>query len=213
MAVVDFQRALADMTLDARLASAVRSGRPGVLAAYTLTERERRRLHAIAQQDGMSLTCSLARANRFGSIHDAFTMTCVLLGPALRGLLDEVWSQRPPDNYQLSGDEVVFAALLERAIADGAIQDEYLDEGFRYERLCWELAMEVRLRDGAAVEGWARTTHFRHDPGPLLDALAQHRQPPEGLRVGDYRVTVRITNGDLVAEWDVDGDSNLRPSA
>lgn len=202
MALADFQRALADMTLDARLAAAVRAHGRSALAGYALNDLECRRLHAVAQQDGMSLNCTLARANRFGSIHDAFTMTCVLLGPRLRDLLDELWSERRPDNYQLAGEEAGFAVLVERAIARGTLTGDYLDEVFHYERVCWDMAMELRLRDASAMEGRTRSTRFRHDPAAIFDALSQHRPPPPGLTVGDYLVTVRVTNGDLVAEWD-----------
>lgn len=204
MALGDFQRALADMTLDARLAAAIRTRGPDALDGYTLSDRECRRLQAVAQQDGMSLNCSLARANRFGSIHDAFSMTCVLLGSHLRDLLDEFWSGRRPDNYQLTGEEAGFAMLVERAIARGELTGEYLDEVFRYERICWDMAMELRLRDTAAMEGRTRSIRFRHDPGPLFDALSQHEWPPAGLPSDDYLVTVRVANGDLVAEWDTE---------
>jgi hypothetical protein len=89
MAIRDFQRALADMTLDARLAAAVRDRGAGALDGYALTERERHRLMTVSRQDGMSVNCSLARANRFGSIHDAFAMTCPLHSQ-LRDLLDRL---------------------------------------------------------------------------------------------------------------------------
>jgi hypothetical protein len=203
MALGDFQRALADMTLDARLAAAVRNRGGSALAGYALTDRECQRLQSVAQQEGMSLNCSLAR-EPIGSIHDA-TMTCVLLGPRLREVLDNLFSGRRPDNYQLAGEETAFAELVDGAIANGTLTNEYLEEIFRYERICWEMAMELRLRDAAAMEGRTRTACFRHDPGPLLDALAQDQPPPAGLPVGDYEVTVRVTNGDLVAEWDVSG--------
>jgi len=133
----------------------------------------------------MSLNCSLARANRFGSIHDAFTMTCVLLGPRLRDLLDELWSERRPDNYQLAGEEAAFAVLVERAIARNALTDEYVDEVFQYERICWDMAMELRLRDAAAMEGRTRSTRFRHDPARLFDPLSEHQPPPPGLPLGE----------------------------
>lgn len=202
MAIRDFQRALADMTLDARLAAAVRDRGAAALHAYALTERERLRLVTVAKQDGMSVNCSLARANRFGSIHDAFTMTCVLLESQLRDLLDELWSRRRPDNYQLAGEEAAFAALVESRLADGTLDVPYLAEVFRYERICWDLAMELRLRDRAVMEGRRLTTRFLHDPAVLLDALSRYQPPPADVPAGDYTVTVLVRNGDLVAEWD-----------
>src|SRR5712692_5453580 len=117
MAIGEFQRALADMTLNVRLASAVRSLGAEALQGYDLTEREQRRLEAVARQPGMSLNCSLARANRFGPIHDVFPMTCVLLEPQLKGLLDELWSSHRPDNYQLTGEDQAFARFVEEKMA------------------------------------------------------------------------------------------------
>lgn len=202
MSLADFQRALADMTLDARLASAVRRHGPSALAGYSLTGRECRRLQAVAGQEGMSLNCSLARANRFTSIHDAFSMTCVLLGQHLRELLDDLWSERRPGNYQLTGEEYVFAELVERAIARSTVRNEYLAEVLQYERICWEMAMELRLQNAAHMEGRSRTTRFQHDPAALMDALSKGEQPPPGLPAGNYEVTIRVKQGDLVAEWD-----------
>jgi hypothetical protein len=203
MGVGDFQRALADMTLDATLARSVRSGGAAALAAYALTDLERRRLEDVARQDGMSINCSLARANRFGSINDAFPMTCVLLEPHLRELLDELWSQRRPDNYQLAGEERPFADLVARRIADGSIAMAYLDEVFAYEQLCWDLAMELRVREPHDLEGERRTVRFRHEPGAIFDALTAHRRPPADLPECEHLVTLRVKGGDIVAEWDV----------
>ena len=64
--------------------------------------------------------------------------------------------------------------------------------------------MEFLLPDAAAMEGRSRRTGFRHDPGPLFDALSQD-EPPPVLPVGDYEVTVRVTNGGPVAEWNTTG--------
>jgi hypothetical protein len=62
--------------------------------------------------------------------------------------------------------------------------------------------MELRLRSGDATVGLAHQTRFRHDPGALMEALSRHALPPPDLPVGDYTVSVRVTNGELVAEWD-----------
>jgi hypothetical protein len=213
MGIGDFQRALADMTLDASLARSVRSGGAGALAAYALTDLERRRLEDVARQEGMSLNCTLARANRFGSIHDAFPMTCVLLQFHLRGLLDELWTRRRPDNYQLAGEEAPFADLVERRIADGSIAMAYLGEVFAYEKQCWDLAMELRVRDPHALEGEGRAIRFRHEPGAIFDALSARRVPPAGLPEREHLVTVRVKGGEIVAEWDVLESPSMTPPA
>lgn len=202
MSLADFQRALADMTLDAGLAVEVRSRGSSALAGYALTETEGRRLQAVAQQDGMSLNCSLARANRFTSIHDAFSMTCLLLGPQLRSVLDQLWSARRPGNYQLTGEEMVFADIVEAAVTCHLLSVEYLGEILRYERACWEMAMELRLKDASQMEGQSRKTRFEHDPGVLIDALSKNELPPSGLPRCEFEVTIRVVHGELVAQWD-----------
>ena len=140
MSLRDFQRALTAMTLDAALANAVHATGAAALADYLLTPRESRRLAAVVRQPGMALNCTLARANRFGAIHNAFAMTCVLLGRELREVLDALWSGRPPANYQLSGEEAPFAEAVEARIAAGLAGNEYLGEVLAYERACLELA-------------------------------------------------------------------------
>lgn len=201
MALTDFQRALADMTLDPRLAATVRQRGTEALKAYELTEREQRRLQTVACQPGMSLTCSLARANRFGPIHDAFPMTCVLLEPQLKGLLDELWHRHRPDNYQLSSEERAFVEFLEGRMASGELDVEYLEDVFRYETTCWKLAMDLRYRDLASVEGKTWVVHFCHSPSALLDALGRLEAPPTGLPLGDYEVRIHLVNGELKLEW------------
>ena len=55
MAIGEFQRALADMTLDPRLAAAVRSNGTAALEDYSLTEREERRLETVARQNSTGI--------------------------------------------------------------------------------------------------------------------------------------------------------------
>ena len=75
----------------------------------------------MARQPGMDLNCTLARGNRFAPIVEMFPLTCELLKPRLRELLDELWSGHRPDNYQLAGEDEVFADFLERKIERGEL--------------------------------------------------------------------------------------------
>jgi len=198
MSLQDFQRALTAMTLDVSLANAVHDCGEQALAGYEITPREARRLVAVARQPGMALNCTLARANRFGPIHDAFAMTCVLLGRDLRGVLDELWSGRRPANYQLTGEELPFAEAVEARIASGLAGNAYLAEVLAYERACLELAMLVR--HAAAPESLSaesRWLSFNHDPRLLFAALEQSRAPPVGLPEAPYRVRVTLVGGEL----------------
>src|SRR5262245_3718584 len=133
MSLRDFQRALSDMTLDTRLAVGVRKEGTRALSNYELTLLEQQRLVDVARQPGMDLNCTLARGNRFGPIVEMFPLTCELLKPWLRELLDELWSRHRPDNYQLTGEEDAFAALLLQKIERGEVAHPYAEEVFRYE--------------------------------------------------------------------------------
>ena len=202
MAILDFQRALADMTLDFQLAAAVRARGVGALDGYELTQREGLRLEAVARQPGMALNCTLARANRFAAIHDVFPMTCVLLEPELKGLLDELWSVHRPDNYQLSGEEAAFAKFVEDRLTDGKLrQVEYLEEIFRYEKACWELALEFRHQQADSPCDASRIVQFEHDPGPLFEALSRYQAPAPGMPAGAFAVRIRVAGGELETEW------------
>jgi hypothetical protein len=121
MSLQSFQRAVVDLTLSPWAVRELREDSARWLAGYDLTGRERDRLWDIVTQRGISVNCSLSRGNRFEIIAQAFPMTCVLLRPVLRPLVDELWQERRPTNYQLSGEEIAFAAIVKRKIAAGEL--------------------------------------------------------------------------------------------
>ena len=102
MSLRSFQQAIVDLTLAPVMAQSLRRGDAAALAGYDLTQRERDRILDIVSQAGISVHCSLSRGNRFEIIVNAFPMTCVLLQPTLRALVDELWLEHRPTNYQLS---------------------------------------------------------------------------------------------------------------
>src|SRR5580704_11547435 len=110
MSLRGFQQAVVDLTLAPKSCRAIRRGGSAVLDRYKLTERERNRLLEISRQPGMAMNCALARGSRLEMIVGSFPKTCTLLKPLLPRLLDELWEQRKPDNYQLFGEDDAFAA-------------------------------------------------------------------------------------------------------
>ena len=104
MSISGFQHALVGLVLSPPAIRKLAAGDEGGLATGDLSDRERARLKAVAQQPAIWLCCSLARANRFEGIAEAFPMTCVVLEPILRDLLDNLWSEQPPTNYQFQGE-------------------------------------------------------------------------------------------------------------
>jgi hypothetical protein len=191
MSLRTFQRAVVELTLAPEKARALRAGGGDALADSDLTARERERLLDIVRQPGISVHCSLARGNRFEAVAEVFPMTCVLLEPVLRELLDQLWRERLPDNYQLTGEESAFAALLRRKIAAGELSIEYLDEIFAYELACRELTRRMRMEPSPDAEIEAEV-QFQHSPDELLPPLSRLAAPPAGLPRGWYPARVRL---------------------
>ena len=191
MSLGTFQRAVVELTLAPRKARALRDGDESALADYSLTGRERDRILDIVRQPGMSVNCSLARGNRFEVIAETFPMTCVLLEPVLRELLDELWEDYLPANYQLTGEETAFAAIVRRKTAAGELSIEYLDEIFAYEVACREMIQRMRIQPGpdAVIEA---AVEFQHSPDELLPPLSRLAAPPPGLPRGSYPARVKL---------------------
>ncbi len=199
MSLRAFQQALVDLTLAPRKARTLRQGDIGVLANFDLTARERERLLAVVRQPGMPVNCSLSRGNRFEVIAETFPMTCVLLEPVLRQLLDELWAEWRPANYQLTGEEAAFATLLARKRAEGELPIEYLDEIFAYELACREMAHRMRIQTSpeSPIEV---VVEFQHAPDALLPPLSQLATPPAGLPRGHYRARIQLQDGSFNVE-------------
>jgi hypothetical protein len=204
MSLRDFQRALSDMTLDTRMTTAVRKSGSPALTDYELTALEQQRLVDVAQQPGMDLNCTLSRGNRFAPIIEMFPLTCELLKPWLRELLDELWTRHRPDNYQLAGEEDAFASFMEGKISHGELASAYAEEVFRYESACLDLAKSLRYLpvDDSPLQGseYFRLAHFRHDPRILLRALERHEVPPSDIPEGNYPVRITLRGDALDVE-------------
>ncbi len=200
MSLSGFQQALTAMTLDAGLAAAVRQRGSVELAPWPLNGLECRRLVAVAQQAGMELNCTLARGNRFAAVHDAFAMSCALLGLALRGVLDALWSSRLPSSVQLAGDAERFAATA-LAHADTLPSEQlraYLRDVLAYEQQAYELALSVRhMVDPEHASSAPRWVDFEHDPQALFDALQAFQPPPADLPRVPHRVRLALVDGEL----------------
>ncbi len=195
MSLQAFQQAVVDLTLSYPSVRAVREGRgDGWLASYDLTPRERDRILSIVSQPGMAVHCSLSRGNRLEVVFGAFPMTCVLLGTGLRAVVDELWEQHRPTNYQLAGEENAFAAFIGGRIAAGTLPIDYLPEILAYETTCLEMTREYRVQSDphAVIE---RFVEFRHSPDDLLPPLARLQFPPPGLPAGACRSRVTMREG------------------
>jgi hypothetical protein len=191
MSLRAFQHAVVELTLAPRRARRLAQGDLSVIEAYDLAERERQRLLDIVRQPGMSLNCTIARGNRFEAIGELFPMTCVLLEPILRQLLDELWEDVRPTNYQFTGEADAFVAKVQQKIAQGELPIEYLDEVFAYELICLNMAQEMQNQTDKTCEV-ERIVEFQHSPEPLLLALSTLNAPPAGLPSGLYRARLLL---------------------
>jgi hypothetical protein len=200
MSLRAFQQAVVDLTLAPKSFRALRRGESALLDGYDLNERERNRLVEISRQPGMAMNCSLARGNRFELLVAAFPNTCALLKPLLPKLLDELWEEYRPDNYQLSGEEDAFAALIARKIDQGGLPVEYLSEIFAYELARRELAARFETSTGAdaALEA---IVEFEHPPDQLLPPLSKLVAPPSGLPCGAFQVRVRLSESGFEVDF------------
>ncbi|MCY1082857.1 hypothetical protein [Archangium lansingense] len=200
MSLSHFQRALAELTLDAERAAALRRGHLEVLRGFELTERELARLEDVVRQPGMSLNCTLARANRLGPIFDIYPMLCLLLEPRLREVLDAFWRERRPDNYQLENEAARFAEFVRSQLSAGEDFSPYLADVLAYESACWELVSSARHGGPELETAETRTVVFHHDPRPLLASLAELQPPPEELAAGLFPVSISLRDGELRLE-------------
>ncbi|MBZ5728893.1 MAG: hypothetical protein LAP87_28425 [Acidobacteriia bacterium] len=199
MSLGGFQRAVVDLTLSPRKARALRGGEAGLLADYHLTGRERERILDMVRQPGMAVSCTLSRGNRLEAITEVFPMTCTLLAPVLRNLVDELWEERQPANYQLAGEDAAFAATIGRRMAAGELSIEYLAEIFAYEMVCREMARRMRSHTGPAG-GVEAIVEFQHAPDDLLPPLSRLTAPPAGLPPSPCRVRVELRDGRFEVE-------------
>jgi hypothetical protein len=96
--LIDFQRALADLTASVDMCRRVRA-EPGLLRhGYDLTDREWRRLVAVVRSKGMEANCVLYRANRLAPVALNLPETCAALGEELTRLISSYWDSEPITN-------------------------------------------------------------------------------------------------------------------
>lgn len=93
--LIDFQRALADLTASPSLCREVRAAPQILRETYDLTEKEWRRLVGIVGSKGMEANCILYRANRLAPVALNLPNTCHALGDELNRLICAYWDSEP----------------------------------------------------------------------------------------------------------------------
>ncbi|MEZ5354703.1 MAG: hypothetical protein R2762_18875 [Bryobacteraceae bacterium] len=191
MSIAVYQDVLCRMVAGAELRKRIAASPDEELRGYDLTERERRRLRAIAQQKGLAVSGAIHRANRLLPLHQALPYTCLLLGAQLRETVDRYWRDNPVENLQLPGESERFAEYLTAEIEAGRVSaGEFLEEVLAFERA----ATELRFFGGAGRA--IRMVRFRHDPVPLLEALARRETPGPGIEAGEFHLLIDCRKGE-----------------
>ena len=166
------------------------------LDGLELTERERKRLLAIAAQPGMRVNTAIHRANRLTPLDQTLPFSCFLLAEQLPSLLERYWLENPTENLQLPAECERFATFLKTEIQANRIVTPYLEEVLEFERVCTELRFftkqELRNLDSSndGLPDSIRIVQFRHDPVQLLDALTNGQLPPPDLPTGEFHLLI-----------------------
>ncbi len=195
MALRDFQRAMCDLVADPELCLRLRQAPPTVLDRYELDERERWRLEEVVRQPGMSVNCSLYRANRIAPLHSSLPYSRVLLAERFGEQVSAFWRAQPAQLH-FEPEVEAFGGFLRERIENGEAENPYLLETLEFElafnalRLAPRRRLLAELRERQPSAAWnrhplIRVVRFSHDPGVLLEALADGRVP-EDLAEDDH---------------------------
>ena len=206
MSVATYQDVFCRMVASAAYRDHVLVEPDDALAGLDLSDRERRRLLAIAAQPGMRVNTAIHRANRLTPLDQTLPFTCLLLGDELGPLVDRYWLENTTENLQLPAECERFGRFLEDRLGDGEISSPYVAEVLAFERACTELrflvaADEHHRPDGApdrrgGLPPRVRVVCFRHDPVRLLETLSKLEPPPGDLAEGTFHLVIDCRTGD-----------------
>lgn len=112
--LVDFQKALADLTASPELCRKARR-KPEILRErYTLTDKEWRRLAGIVASKGMEANCMLYRANRLIPVALNLPETCEAIRDDLNLLISAYWESEPTTDVHFLVEADRFCRFLKR---------------------------------------------------------------------------------------------------
>jgi len=189
MSLPDFQRALSDLVMSPILRAQVAEDASAGLAAYDLSDREHRRLVALARDPGLRTGTLIHRASRLAMLSNTIPRTCRALGPrALKELVHAYWSENPPQSMLYVQEATRFADYVRARLAAGTFEHPFLRE-----MLDTELAILT-----LAKEGGERVIPFRHDPDAVLQRL-DAGQPLDGLEEGEFYLQITALGSGKVA--------------
>lgn len=110
--LVEFQRALADLTASPALCRTVRRAPETLRDNYDLTDKEWRRLTGIAGSKGMEANCMLYRANRLAPVALNLPNTCEAIRDDLNRLISTYWESEPTTDVNFLVEADRFCCFL-----------------------------------------------------------------------------------------------------
>jgi hypothetical protein len=166
-----FQKMLARLVVDPDFRDLVRStGSPAFDGE--LTDLERKRLLALVDDPGVTITKTLHKGFRLGKILSMLPLTCQILGGKRLGReLKVFWRTYASRSFYYIDEAVAFCSFLETR--PSAMRIAYLPEIVAYERARLEL-QRPRVVDSQAT---SVEISFSHDPELLLTTLAKKSRP------------------------------------
>jgi hypothetical protein len=93
--LVEFQKALAELTASPRLCREMRGAPERLRDRYRLTDKEWRQLAGVAASRGMEANCMLYRANRLAPVALNLPETCDAIRDELNDLISAYWEAEP----------------------------------------------------------------------------------------------------------------------
>jgi hypothetical protein len=218
MSLAGFQRALSALvispSLRAEVAALPEPELPAQLASLELTERERRRLHALARDAGMKVTTLLHRANRLSMLTNTLPRTSEAMAhPRLQPLVQRYWREYPPTSVMYVREARRFAEFLQGLLRSGELVHPPLAELLEAELALLELgksglalpAVPETPPAGDALEEarprlgpWCRVLPFRMEPRMLLRSGGAVTLPATLPDEERYLLLISVSPGQVV---------------
>jgi hypothetical protein len=164
LSLPDFQLAFARLIASPRLCADTIANEDQFFAGYQLSDKEKRRLHAVLRQKGISACCSLYRMNRVTPVYSQLSNTCTILGDELIPVIEAFWNQLTTPSLQFREEVLGFGHFLMDKIDRGLVVKPYLKEILQLEMAMNEISY--------MPQGEYRIISFEYDIHEILDALA-----------------------------------------
>jgi hypothetical protein len=171
MALIDFQRAFADLAASPGRCLAARANPEIVFASYNLSSIERRRLATMVRDRAMSVNCTLYRVNRLTPIYSVLPLTCFYLGDRLGSELDVFWASFDDATLQYGKEAERFGNWLCGRIAAGEISKGPIEDAIRFELAAYEVRTAPLIMDSrnGTLHPRTRLLHFEYEPRAVLN--------------------------------------------